>query len=290
MMCDFLSKVDPLSGSLATLVRLPGRLLLISRSLSRDLGQISDSYQVVGGGSELEDPTHQLHSTVSGLAQQSHGLQPAEDFFHSFALTLTNFITRVAGSPLIDRAASSLVVLSHMRRHLAGTQISHKVFRVVSFVRTHSDWFLLRSLAQHRQSRFSFGSATGTSQHRIHHQAVAVLHQHMSLISQFRFAALSLLKQSEICVRSRFMRFIRAFLPVEVYRRIARVIRLIVVAALRLILRLETFQTGPAFNHGAVHGEMFVRQQLFITGQLEYRREELFGDFPTQQAVPVLAE
>jgi hypothetical protein len=53
MMCDFLSKVDPLSGSLATLVRLPGRLLMISRSLSRDLGQICDSYQVVGGGSEL---------------------------------------------------------------------------------------------------------------------------------------------------------------------------------------------------------------------------------------------
>src|SRR5215208_6901261 len=61
MMCDFLSKVGPLSGSLATLVRLPGRLLMISRSLSRDLGQISDSYQVVGGSSELEDPTHQLH-------------------------------------------------------------------------------------------------------------------------------------------------------------------------------------------------------------------------------------
>src|SRR5829696_4086416 len=144
MMCDFLSKVDPLRGSLATLVRLPGRPLMISRSLSCDLGQISDSYQVVGGGSKLEDPTHQLHSTVSGLAQQPHGLQPAKDFFHSFALTLTNFITRVAGSPLIDRASSSLVVLSHVRCHLAGAQISHKVFRVVSFVAGQGNPFLLR--------------------------------------------------------------------------------------------------------------------------------------------------
>src|SRR5215217_6429580 len=119
MMCDFLSKVDLLRGSLATLVRLPGRLLMIRRSLSRDLSQISDSYQIVGGGSELENPTDQPHSAVSGFAQQSHRFQPAEDFFHSFALPLTNYITRVTSGPLIDRASSSLVVLSHMRRHLA---------------------------------------------------------------------------------------------------------------------------------------------------------------------------
>src|SRR5207247_4373584 len=134
MMCDFVSNVDRLSGSFATLVRLSKRLLAFGRSLSGNLGQVSDSYQVIGSGSELEDPTHQPHSAVSGLAQQPYGLQPAKDFFHSFALTLTNFITRVAGSPLIDRASSSLVVLSHVRCHLAGAQISDKVFHVVSFV------------------------------------------------------------------------------------------------------------------------------------------------------------
>src|SRR5829696_7349445 len=112
MSTDFLFNVDPSSGSLATLVRVPKRLLA---TRSRDLGQISDSYEVVGGGSELEDPTHQLHSTVSGLAQQPHGLQPAEDFFDPFTLPLTNHITRVASGPLVDRASSSLVVLGHMR-------------------------------------------------------------------------------------------------------------------------------------------------------------------------------
>src|SRR6185436_7650437 len=178
MMCDFLSKVDPLSGSLATWKRLAERLRATSRSLLLGLIEISDSYQVVGGGSELKDPTHQSHSPVSGLAQQPHSLQPTEDFFHSFALTLTNFITRVASGPLIDRAASSLVVLRHVRGYLTSAQISHKVFRVVSFVRGHSDPFLLRSLSQHQKRRFSFGSATGTSQRRIHHQAVTILHQH----------------------------------------------------------------------------------------------------------------
>ncbi len=79
-MSDFLSVTDPLSGSLATLVRLLERLLAVSRSFSRGFSQISNPYQVVGGGSELEDPTHQSHSAVSGLTQQPHGLQPAKDF------------------------------------------------------------------------------------------------------------------------------------------------------------------------------------------------------------------
>src|SRR5215208_2227172 len=142
MMCDLLSKVDPLSGSLATVVRLPKRLLPSGCSLSRNFGQVSNADQVVGGCSELEDPTNQRRSAVSGFAQQPHSLQPAEDFFHSFALTLTNFITSVASGPLIDRAASALVVLRHVRRYLTSAQISHKVFRIVSFVRTHRDPFL----------------------------------------------------------------------------------------------------------------------------------------------------
>src|SRR6266699_3326053 len=104
MMCDFLSDVDPLSGSFATALRLPKRLLATGDGLSRDLGQVSNSDQVVGGGSELEDPTHQLHSSVSGFTQQPDSLQPTENFFHSFTLSLTNPITRMASGPLINRA------------------------------------------------------------------------------------------------------------------------------------------------------------------------------------------
>src|SRR5215213_1240700 len=168
MMCDFLSKVDPLSGSLATLVRLPECLRATGRSFFLKLVQVSNSDEVIGSGSELKDPTDQPHSAVSGFAQQPYRFQPAEDFFHSFALSLTNFITRVARGALVDRAAPSLVVLGHVRRHLAGTQISHKVSGVVSFVAAHGDPLLLWSLAQHQQRRFSFGSATGTGQQGIH--------------------------------------------------------------------------------------------------------------------------
>src|SRR5216684_7688339 len=133
MMCDFLFVVDPLSGLFATLVRFLSRLQTVGRSRSRDLGQVSNPYQVVGGGSELKDPTHQRQSAVSGFAQQSHSLQPAEDFFHSFAFTLTDYITSMARRARIDGTSPVLVTLGHVRRHLAGAQISHKVFRVVSF-------------------------------------------------------------------------------------------------------------------------------------------------------------
>src|SRR6185295_12350356 len=127
---DFLYIDDPLSGSFATLDGLRKRLLAFGRNLSRNLGQVSNADQVVDGGRELEDPTDQPHPAVSGFTQQAYGLQPAEDYFHSFALALTNFITRVTRGPLVDRASASLVVLSHMRRHLAGAQICDKVFRV----------------------------------------------------------------------------------------------------------------------------------------------------------------
>src|SRR5215470_10183682 len=179
-MSDFLCTVDPLAGSFATLVRLPKQLLASGRSCSRDLSQVSNSYQIVNGGSELKDPTHPTHSAVSSLAQQPHRLQPAEDFCHSFALALTSFITRMARGALVNSAAAtSFVVLRHVRHHLTSAQVSHKVFRVVTFVTTYRHPFLLRSLLQHCQRRLSLGRTTGLSQQGIDHQAVAIFHQHV---------------------------------------------------------------------------------------------------------------
>src|SRR5260370_9506789 len=146
MMCDFLSVVDPLSGLFADLLRFLSRLLTVGRSRSRDLGQVSNPDQVVGGGSELKDPTHQLQSAVSGLTQQRNRLQPAKDFFHSFALTLTNLITRMARGARIDRTSPILITLGHVRGHFSGAQISDKVFRIVSFVSAQRHTRLLRSL------------------------------------------------------------------------------------------------------------------------------------------------
>ena len=58
-MCDVLSKVALFSGSLATLVRLPECLRATGRSLFLKLVQVSNSDEVIGGGSELKiQPTN----------------------------------------------------------------------------------------------------------------------------------------------------------------------------------------------------------------------------------------
>src|SRR6266849_9241434 len=110
-MCDLLFGADPLSGSLATLVCFPNPLLAVGRILSGHQRQVSNAYQVVDGGGEFEDPSHQLQAAMAGLTQQPNSFQPAEDFFYSFALPLTNLITRMARRAFIDGTPMARVVL-----------------------------------------------------------------------------------------------------------------------------------------------------------------------------------
>jgi hypothetical protein len=83
----------------------------------------------------------------------------------------------------------------------------------------------LLALAQQQERGLAFSRATRLRQLRVNHQTVAILHQHMALVNQFGFAALPLLKQSQVTVSGRLMRFIRAFLAVKVNRRIAGIVR-----------------------------------------------------------------
>src|SRR5882672_2390489 len=106
MMCDLLSAIAPLSGSLATLFRLPERLLASGRSLSGNLGQISNADQVISRGREDEDPVDAFAAAVPQLAQQADRLQPTEDLFDSFAFPLTDLITRMSGGSTINGRAT----------------------------------------------------------------------------------------------------------------------------------------------------------------------------------------
>jgi hypothetical protein len=74
------------------------------------------------------------------------------------------------------------------------------------------------------------------------------------------------------------MRFIRAFLPMEVHRRIAGVIRLIVIAALRLSFGWKLFKLAQPST--------IVPSTVKCSSDnnsgpapIEHRREELFRDF-----------
>jgi hypothetical protein len=106
-MISFRRVKDLLNGSFATFYRLPKQVEAAWPSSSRYRRQISDSYQIVRSGSELEDPTDQLHASMPSLAQQAHGFQPSKDLFHSFTFALTDFITRMTGGAFINGTQAS---------------------------------------------------------------------------------------------------------------------------------------------------------------------------------------
>src|SRR5882762_5223875 len=137
MMCDFLSAINPLSGSLATLFRLPERLLPSGRSLSGNLDQISNADQVISRSREDEDPVDAFATAMAQLAQQADRLQPTEDLFDAFAFPLTDLIARMSGGATINCRAAISVVLGHVRRHFQGAQVFHEIMSVVVLIAGH---------------------------------------------------------------------------------------------------------------------------------------------------------
>src|SRR5688572_18769181 len=105
-MSGFRLAVGPSRGSLATFVRLL-KQVRPPQGNSGHQRQVSNSYQVVSGRGELEDPTHQLQATVARLTQQPDSLQPAKDLFHSFAFLLTNQIARMTGGAAINSTTAA---------------------------------------------------------------------------------------------------------------------------------------------------------------------------------------
>jgi hypothetical protein len=50
---------------------------------------------------------------------------------------------------------------------------------------------------------------------------------------------------------------------------------------------LITLHSGPSFEQGPVHGDVFVRGQVLAAGLLYHLSEKLVGDFGLQQAIPI---
>src|SRR5467141_2164015 len=71
------------------------------RGLSR---QISDPDEVVNRRREGEHPFDAAYATMTGLAHQTHGLQPPEDLLDPLALFLTLGVSGVSRRTAVDRA------------------------------------------------------------------------------------------------------------------------------------------------------------------------------------------
>src|SRR5271163_186021 len=98
--------------------------------------EVAHPNQIVGGKGQSEYPIDSQESAMTGLAQPGDGLEPAKDFFHAFALLLTNRVPRMTSGAVIDNAG---LFARDMGSDLMVTQLLHEVLAVVSLVGTQGD-------------------------------------------------------------------------------------------------------------------------------------------------------
>src|SRR5512136_1343359 len=96
--------------------------------------EITYPNEVVRRKSEPEDPVDQLHSSVLDLAEQTHGLEPAEDLLDPLALSLTDVVTTVPSGSAVDRARPPGVVLRDVGSDVHLPQQTHHLSGVVVLV------------------------------------------------------------------------------------------------------------------------------------------------------------
>jgi hypothetical protein len=158
--------------------------------------QVSHAHQIVGRARERKRQVHLQGSAMTHLAQQNNGLQPAEAFFDTLPLLLADPIAHVPRRSAVDgTAASASQILRHVGRHLQVPALAHKIGGVETFVTAHGHATDSRNLLQHLQRRIAFGDARGFPYPARHDQPVAILHQQISAVAQFRLLAPALARQ-----------------------------------------------------------------------------------------------
>src|SRR3990172_10311899 len=102
--------------------------------------EIYHAHEIVGCCGPGEHPSHSFQASKPRLAHQGHGLEPAEDFFHSLAFPLAHRVARVPGGALINRtAARPSRVLRPMGRDLQLTQRGDLLASVIILVASQSE-------------------------------------------------------------------------------------------------------------------------------------------------------
>ena len=120
---------------------------------------------------------------MSEFPETPYGLHPAEDLFYPLALPLADPIALMPCGSAID---SAMLLLRHVRRSVEPAEILYEAFGVIAFVRSHRypvfPWGVTRSLP-----RRPLRGAVGLHRFHIRHQSVAIIHQHVTGVTQFRF-------------------------------------------------------------------------------------------------------
>ena len=225
--------------------------------------QLCDSKQVVCSSHE---PSRQVRSAFSlkpCFPKPSNYLEPAPNLFNPFPNPLANCVASVPRRPTINRrSSSSLRVLSHVRRNLSAPQHGDKALGIVPLIcpqAPRGDSFSCLPL-QHRLGCFLLRCAGGLGYVQIHQKTIAVLHQKMSSIREFRFLPSAFSHQATLRIRRRLMSLVASLLPVKVHRGIARVS---VGRSIRGLLSFgpKALHARPGFNQGPVHRKVIRAHQ-----------------------------
>ena len=152
----------------------------------------------------------------------------------------------------------------------ATTQVCHAIPGVVAFVSTHRFGMktpLLGLVHQHRH-RVPLRRPHRLGSLKVHQHPVAVFHQGMGHEDQPGFLAFPFAQQPSLRISGALVGGIVTAFPTEVYPGVARVI----IGGLGRVTvpGFKALQAGGRLNQGAVHGEMFVRQQALTVGAQHY--------------------
>jgi hypothetical protein len=109
---------------------------LVIRRPCEELGQ---PHQIVGCSAEGEGPSDALETAEPGLSLPGDGLDPAERFLDPLADAQADPIAAMARRSPIDRRASPIGVLRHVRPHLHRAQFVDEVLRVIALVGAQRD-------------------------------------------------------------------------------------------------------------------------------------------------------
>lgn len=144
-------------------------------------------------------------------------IHPSEDLFDALAFSLTHFITGVAGGAGVDRtSAGPSLVLRDVRRYIHPTHFLYEVFGIVRFVGGQRDSMTsLHAFCQYHPC-ISLRRSAALLHFRVHHQTVAILHEPIAAVCQFRFMPSTFASQSCIRIGRRLVRIVTTLLAAKI--------------------------------------------------------------------------
>src|SRR5260221_9461837 len=162
---------------------------------SRRCQKLWDADNVVGGGSENEEPRDEGPPAMTGLAHHADSLHPAEGLLDALAFDHADGIAGMTRGAAIDRRTAVGRVLRDGPRASALAAAGDEVGGVVVLVGANRASAAGLGL-DHGESRRALGGAAGLAQPRRDDEPVAVLREDIPHVAELGLLALAFAKQA----------------------------------------------------------------------------------------------